>query len=365
MTEYERLFASLRGQPRDRLPWYADLSWHYHSLRESGALDPRYDGEDGIVKLHRDLGAGICFYSPRLWIAETIGVEIQVDEEAGRRLTRIVTPLGTVRQTETYLPKSYAYAIRENFVKDIGDLKIMLYLEEHKRYRPNYAQYERAAAATADIGYYIGYLEYAAPLQRMLSRWAGAEATVWMLADEPDECRAIFRGLVDADRPILEIVCGSPAGLIEICDNLSSETTGVYNFLEWNAELYKGYADALHRAGKLVSIHIDGTLKGCLRLLSDCGFDAAESVTPAPVGDLPVERLREEAGNTLALWGGLPGAIFSPLYGEEQFEAYLRMAIECFSRDPRSILGTADQIPPDGLLHRVRRVAEAIAEYSR
>ncbi len=32
---------------------------------------------------------------------------------------------------------------------------------------------------------------------------------------------------------------------------------------------------------------------------------------------------------------------------------------------PRYVLGVADQVPPDGLEQRVRRVAELVGEYGR
>lgn len=57
------------------------------------------------------------------------------------------------------------------------------------------------------------------------------------------------------------------------------------------------------------------------------------------------------------LWGGLPGVYFTPLVSEEEFD---RHVLEVMTREPRYVLGVADQVPPDGLERRVRRVRELV-----
>jgi len=353
----------MRGKPRDKLSWFADLSWLYQSLAARGALEERFRGEGGYIRFHAELNAGLFCYAPNLWAEESRGVKTVVTEEGPRRVTEHQTPVGSVRQVETYLPESYTYAIREHFVKTTDDVRVMLYMRERAVCRADYAPYIKATGLWERFGYPVGISPLGvAPLQRMLTRWAGVETTTMLLNDEPEECRALFDAISDADDAIFDILCASPCMLIEFADNLSSEITGVKNFVEWNAPVYEKRIGALHKAGKLVSIHIDGTLRGCLRLLSPCGFDAAEAVTPIPSGDVPLEALREEAGDALVIWGGMPGAIFSPLFGEEQFERHLESVCEIFASDPKFIVGVADQVPPDGILRRVARVAEAIDE---
>ena len=117
----------------------------------------------------------------------------------------------------------------------------------------------------------------------------------------------------------------------------------------------------MHDAGKITSIHIDGTLRACLPLLQEAGFDIAEAVTPAPVGDVPVEELRATAGDKIIIWGGLPGALFSPAYSEKLFDAHLAKILETFPLGSRFVLGVADQVPPDALLSRVTKVRDGVA----
>jgi len=86
-------------------------------------------------------------------------------------------------------------------------------------------------------------------------------------------------------------------------------------------------------------------------------------MTPAPVGDLEVERWAERCGETRTVfWGGLPGIYFTDKVPEAEFERHVRAVLRVMTSSPRYVLGVADQVPPDGLESRVRRVAELVEE---
>ena len=48
------------------------------------------------------------------------------------------------------------------------------------------------------------------------------------------------------------------------------------------------------------------------------------------------------------------------MYSEEQFEYHLQEAVSVFKADGCCVLGVADQVPPDGLISRVKRVREVV-----
>ena len=129
----------------------------------------------------------------------------------------------------------------------------------------------------------------------------------------------------------------------------------------FNKEYYSQRVEQLHDAGKFVGIHIDGTLSPCLSMLADCGFDAAEAVTPAPVGDIEIENLRCAAGDIVII-GGLPGALFTAQYSDEFFDSHLNKLLQAFANDSKFVIGVADQVPPDVVPGRVERVREVIGK---
>jgi hypothetical protein len=116
-----------------------------------------------------------------------------------------------------------------------------------------------------------------------------------------------------------------------------------------------------HEHGKPLVSHIDGRLRGLLRTVGEMGFDGADAVTPAPWGDLTPRQCRDEAGPKLALAGGLPPNSFSPHVPlkvlDEQIEAWLALR----RQSPALIIAPGDQLPPDGAVERVLRMAQATA----
>jgi hypothetical protein len=48
---------------------------------------------------------------------------------------------------------------------------------------------------------------------------------------------------------------------------------------------------------------------------------------------------------------------------DEEFDAHVRRVLEVMRSEPRYVLGVADQVPPDGLERRVRRVGELVEKY--
>ena len=79
---------------------------------------------------------------------------------------------------------------------------------------------------------------------------------------------------------------------------------------------------------------------------------------------MDIEKWAEWSGNTrTVLWGGLPGVFFTELVTDAEFDLHVRRVLEVMRSTPRYVLGVADQVPPDGLERRVRRVAELVELY--
>jgi len=359
MNERERLLTVLkRGKP-DRIPWFADLSYIYSSLEERGLLEKKYKGDEGYLNFHMDLGAGICFYAPFLWRTEYAkGIRYTENRDGDTKTSVWETPRGKIFSREHYSGTSFCWAYTKHFVETIEDLRIMLYIHENAEHFENYDAFEKIDRLWNGYGIACGCTPISsAPIQKLFSRWAGIENTMAIYVDNTLEFEEILERLAQSENEIFRIICASPAQYVEFPENLSSEVTGKNFFLQYNSPYYVKRNKELHAAGKLTGIHIDGTLSSCLPLLGDCGFDAAEAVTPAPVGDVRLEDLRKTAGDII-IWGGLPGALFSPLYGEDIFESHLARTIDIAKEDGLFVIGVADQVPPDGLLSRVKKVRE-------
>ncbi len=359
MSMRSDLFRRLNGEDTEHIPWFGDLSYYLSSLRLRGLLPGRYEGPEGEVRFYRDRKVGICFYAPFTFRETyTDGIEYRERTAPEGIYACFHTKHGDLTSFQKYLPDTYVYAYREHFVKGIDDLERMAYIFEHTRYLPDYEPWRERDRLYGEDGIAVELAPISvSPLQKLLARWAGVETTVSILSEEEDRFEDCLHRIEEAQMPVFEILAGSGAPLIEFPENLTSEVSGSF-FRKYNLPYYQRTTERMHRAGKKVSIHIDGTLRPCLSMLREAGFDIAEAVTPAPVGDLDVEELRSVAGEDLVLWGGLPGAMFTPYFSDEEFEAQIRRVLAL--RDPRTILGVADQVPPDAVEDRIRRVSEII-----
>jgi hypothetical protein len=362
MTERERFMTTMSGEVPDRIPWFADLSYLYGSLAHTGSLGNQYIGDNGYLQFHRDMGAGVCFYAPFPWKSKySDDIDFSTEIKSGFRRTSFSTPAGNISSLEKYLPETFSWAITDHLVNNINDLRVMEYIHSKTTYEINYADFNRIDKLWADDGIAAAFPPISSsPLQKLIARWAGIENTVAIMTDYPDEFESLLNSIDESQTDAFEIICGSACQYVEFAENLSSEVTGASLFKKYNEPHYINRNKLLHTAGKHTGIHIDGTLKPCLSMLSGCGFDVAEAVTPFPAGDVKVEDLRKEAGDALIIWGGLPGVLFSPLYTDGQFDNHLKNVLGVFQKNPGFILGVADQVPPDGLIRRIKLVREMI-----
>lgn len=88
-----------------------------------------------------------------------------------------------------------------------------------------------------------------------------------------------------------------------------------------------------------------------------------EAMTPKPAGDLEIEEFSDYVKSDSIMWGGIPGGLFTPSVSDEEFEEFVIRVIKTMVSEPRYVLGIADQIPPDGIIDRVKKVSELVEKY--
>ena len=75
--------------------------------------------------------------------------------------------------------------------------------------------------------------------------------------------------------------------------------------------------------------------------------------------------LRKAWGNKVTIGGGIPALLSEPQYSDEQFDAYIKNMFKEISPGYNFIVGMGDNLPFDGDIKRVARVAELIDKYGR
>jgi hypothetical protein len=366
MTDRERVLTLLSGGRPDRVPWFGDLDYWATALVSRGLKPAGFKASDAYIEWHRDLRVGFYLqgYFPFRTIVE--GCRIAEWREGAARRRRIETPRGTLGETWTWLPGSFAEAPTEHLVKTAADLPAYRWLFEHTRYEPDYAFAERRTGQVGGAGIVLCYLPKS-PFMQMVALDAGIAAVAEIAADAPEELAGTLAAVRAAHDVAARIAVASPAEVLMIPENLSSEVVGPRFYERYMRDYQESWCREIAAAGKHSCVHLDGTLKGLLRQVASAGFTFIEAMTPAPVGDLEVERWAAWCPDSprTVFWGGLPGVYFTDQVPEAEFERHTQAVLKVMRSEPRYVLGVADQVPPDGLERRIRRVAELADEHGR
>lgn len=365
MTHRERIFHILKGEQPDQVPWAGDLDYWANALIKMGKKPEGFIQSDDYIQWHRDLGVG--FYLQGYFPYKQITDNCEVTEwyEGNKKYKEIKTTLGSVRECWEYIPTSYSEGPIEHFLKSEVDIPVMKHIYENTRFEPDYDFAYQRKKQVGDQGVVLCYLPKS-PFMHLITLEAGIMAVTMAAMTMPEE----FQDLLDTMKKVFDqaaqIAVDSPAEVLMIPENLSSEMVG-HDFFEMYMRAYQEeWTTKIREAGKYSFIHIDGTLGGLLQKEASVGFSVLEALTPHPVGDLKFEDLSGIAGDSQSiLWGGIPGVYFTQNTSEEEFERHVKHVLNIMVKEPRYVLGVADQVPPDGLESRVKRVAQLVKEFGR
>ena len=367
MTERERILAILNGRQPDQLPWCADLAYWISALEADGAYPEAYRNthlDDGLQKLHRDLGAG--FYLQGFFPFETTmdGIERQEETKNGVHTTVIHTPKGDLREVSRYSQVSYSWGVTEHFIKDIADLRILRWIYEHTAYLPAYDFAQKRYDTIGNNGVVLCYMPKS-PMMELVAIQAGIENFTYMALDDPDELEEIMDVMEQKCDEACQIVLDSPAECIMIPENITSESVGKTFYHRYMERYHRKWTERIRRAGKHSFVHQDGTVRGLVGELSESGFQVVEAITPLPVGDIAIENVASLTRDETVIWGGIPGGFFTESISDEEFDRHVIHCIEVMTREPRYVLGVADQVVPGSLERRIRRVRELVDQYGQ
>lgn len=369
MTLRERILSVYRGQRPDVVPYMLDLShWFYHKRQLPWDISRSYaDPERELIDYHKQAGVG--FYLPNLaaFYSAAYPTDVKADtftrtgDGAPEIVWRLETGEGTIERRRVWNGQTYAWGISQWGIREQQDLRVFLSAMSRREFVPHWDCYRRWDEYVGDQGVVCLPLGYSA-VGYLMHAWMGIEAFVYATLDWPE----LLRETVDAVNAnllkLVDLVCGSPAEIVLMGDNFSSDIQSEPFFEEWSRGYYQEAIARLHRAGKHVAVHIDGRLRGSLRMIRDAGADGADAVTPTPMGDLSPEACRAEAGDDFILSGGVSPDLWLPETPVEAFEAKVLEWLAQKRTTFRFMANAGDQVPPgaeEGRIALMRDLVEA------
>lgn len=365
MTPRERILSILKGEQPDQVPWCGDLDYWANSLIKRGLKPEGFILSEDYIRWHRELGVGFYLQGYFPYKQTFSNCDVYEWTESLRRYKEIITPIGSVHECWEYIPTSFSEGPIEHFMKSKNDIPVMKYMYENTHFEPDYDIANLRKQQVGDQGVVLCYLPKS-PFMHLMALEAGVMAVTMAALTTPDEFKDLLDTMKKEFDQAAQIAIDSPAEVLMIPENLSSEMVGPDLFKMYMYEYQKEWTGKIKKTGKSSFIHIDGTLGGLLHQEAAVGSTVLEALTPYPVSDLKFEELAKVVGDSKSIiWGGVPGSYFTDCVGEEEFERHVKHVLSIMVQEPRYVLGVADQIPPDGLEQRVKRVSELVNEFGK
>lgn len=373
MTQRERILSVYRGETPDVVPFMLDLShWFYHREHRPWDLSQSYETPEAeLIECHRRLGAG--FYMPNLasFYSAAFPDDVQArtwKEDSGGTpeiVWEISTPVGTIERRRVWSEQTYAWGISKWGIETPEDLEAFGYAMSRRTFSPKWANMESWRAAVGDLGAVYGSHGYST-VGHLLHYWMGVERFTYAVMDDPARLRRVIDAVNANQLGLVDLLVQSPAEIVIMGDNISSDVQPPHVFERWSAPYYREAIRRLHAAGKHVAVHIDGRLRGALAMIRDTGADCGDAITPTPMGDLTAAECRQEAGPDFILSGGVSPDLWLPDVPLDVFRRYVLEWLELRRHSPRLLAAAGDQVPPgaeEGRVELMRDLVETDGRY--
>ncbi len=129
---------------------------------------------------------------------------------------------------------------------------------------------------------------------------------------------------------------------------------------------YRAVSEEVHKQGRLFSVHSCGNnwrLRKCIR---DSGIDMMEGLTPPDLGDFPLEKAREELGETFIVEGGMYARHQELKTGaQEAIDSYTRTLFDSMGDKRRFIYSSSCNTSPLTPLDNIYYFRDSCWEHGR
>ena len=363
MTQKQRILATARGEHLDKPPFGAriDVWYNYHSAH--GTLPEKYRGWR-LIDIFRDLGTGGQYRLLSVVKEEYRDMEVIEKNDPPYITTEYRTPVGIVTKKDVFDTSEGPWMRyeMEKLFKSEKDYPVIKYVMEHTVPVENFAEYYKLRDEVGEDGMVSTGADLWSPAQRVMREILGYETFFYELADHPAKVEELIEVIKDLQRRNLKLAMDCDLEIFFVCANWSDDIhTPMFKkyFIPWLQEV----SDFLHAHGRLAMAHADGEMKRLNPMFRETHIDIAEAITPAPQTLVTMKEFRQQMGDEVTLWGGIPSVLFEPMYSDEDFDAYVKNLFKEMAPGYRFVVGMGDNLPFDGDINRVRRVVELIDQY--
>ncbi len=322
---------ALRGNPIDSV----HCTIHSSILHSMTGEAERHLRNQGFTIAEK----GVSAYIP---VTEDMTIETQqhwLDYGIGTE-TLYKTPVGVLTEKKETGSDGSEW-IREYAVKTVEDLSALKWILAHTKYYPNDQAIMNAENRLGNDGVVVCRL-MRSPLQTLFVDWIGAQQTILLLYDYPDEMADLMKEMQKNFFRAIELTAKSPARIVWSAENVTSILTSPPLFEKYCLPFYNEVADLMHENGKLYGVHMDGNLAALKELIGETRLDFIEGFTPPPMCDLDVKEALD-AWPGKVLWVNFPGSIL--MQSEQTIIDYTVELLNIGMKTGRFLLTISEDLP--------------------
>ena len=352
----QRALDLFAGRTPDRLPWLPELNAGFlrktlglgAGVASSGQEQPYFMLERGCAER---IGAD---HLHRVTSVKTRHRRCTIETDAATNTTVVHTPRGELRKVQQWDGNSGTVFTREHFVKGLESFAAFRAFVEDEAYEPDF---ERAGREMDQSGF-VTIDVPATPLMHLLMWEFDVQPTLMAMMDHEDQMAELMAAMHEKNKEYYRLAVAGPGTILRPMEDTSSMLTGPRMYARHCVAHLNDYAEIVHGAGKVFLPHMCGHLDGMLDVLKDVALDGIEAVTPPPLGDASLERIRRKLGNIWIMGGVDPSQYANAT--PETMRQHVGHTLDVMRGDRRFILGH-EEIPLVAKLENVKVVAELVA----
>jgi hypothetical protein len=359
MTTRDEMLSVYRVQNTGRIPWAAYHGFLLPAGRAERELRNRGCGSVHWTPVCTWLPPGMSHLNGWMYEATVRNVELSLKilwKEGKRVLVRTYeTPLGSVSEELSEEPGYHSRWISEFFVKKLEDYKILKYIVENTSFQQCYDSWCEAESALGEDGVELAIIDKS-PFQKVLIELCGTERLSYDLCDNPAVVEDLISCIEAKEDEALAIIADSPAKVVWMVDNLTSDITEPRFFEKYCLPFYNKCARVLHKKRKSLAVHLDGKLKSIKDLIAATEIDVIESFTLPEMGGNLALSDASEAWKGKSIIANIPANLCYRT--EREIREYLVDLLKTLGKRRNFMLELSENFPPQ----YIEKVLNVVAE---
>ena len=352
--------------PPEKQNWRGNLKWE-------GLKAIEFYDYFGFDHLHRCAAPYTHVYNEASsndgkWVVRS---EFKKVNGRDKEITTIKTPEKTLRQVKEFDQTSkytYVEALTEYYIKDKSDF------EQFVKYQPSYhegtytsikEQFENFNTVKKKLGDRGVIAGFAGGAFNMLNNYRNLELMMMDPYTDLGFYREMMEYFTDRVIQIIDKLAYHNVDIIEIGGNLATGGVGEKFFKEFVFGYEKKIIDSIHSHNIFDIYHNCGDADKIMHLYNDLGLNAWGYLTPAPFGDVDIDKALKVMNKDMMLMGNIDQVEFLKKASISEIKNRIKELLEKVKPRGNFILSTSDWWMDDMPYENLKAFVEAGIEFGK